>query len=154
MEAIHKERLLNVAKALREEAARRKANPPRNSGDRFNMECFANQCGSPGCALGTYAHRADLQSAFRIAKLAGGTWWVVDAEGEQVYVDGPERDPDTDELHGESYASRSIKEHFGLTDEQAAELFWMTGCGNAQTEHEAADYIEAFVARDGEPDNA
>lgn len=48
------ERLLNVAKALRESP-----NP-----EKFHMSAYARSCGTPACALGHYAARTDLQQAF------------------------------------------------------------------------------------------
>jgi len=40
-----------------------------------------------------------------------------------------------------------ILEHFGITFDEANELFNWDGCGNAKTPLEAAAYIEGFVAR-------
>lgn len=38
-------------------------------------------------------------------------------------------------------------QHFGVTYDEAAELFGSRGCGNAKTGPEAAAYIRAFVKR-------
>ncbi len=51
---MNKERLLNVAKALRESK-----NP-----DKFDMTLYGWHCGTPACAMGHYAARRDLQSDF------------------------------------------------------------------------------------------
>lgn len=64
---MNKERLLNVAKALRE--AR---NP-----EAFTMRTIAHPCGTPACALGHYAARPDLQDAF-----------ILTSEGTLVSTDG------------------------------------------------------------------
>lgn len=47
---MNKERLLNVAKALRESTT-----PP----DLFTMRFVMRECGTPACALGHYAARGD-----------------------------------------------------------------------------------------------
>jgi hypothetical protein len=51
---MNKERLLNVAKALRES---------QNPQD-FDMGTFVHGCGTPACALGHYGCRPDLQDTF------------------------------------------------------------------------------------------
>jgi hypothetical protein len=53
---MNKERLLNVAKALRESP-----NP-----DLFTMARYGFDCGTPACALGHYAARPDLQDFFKL----------------------------------------------------------------------------------------
>lgn len=55
---MNKERLLNVAKALRES----------EHPERFTMRTIAHSCGTPACALGHYAARRDLQDAFILLK--------------------------------------------------------------------------------------
>lgn len=116
---MNKERLLNVAKALRE------APEP----EKFTMIQFVHLapeggCGSPACALGHYAFRQDLQSAF-----------TQDTFGPQS---------------GIGCASEEVLEHFGITEMQACQLFDSRGCDDANTPTEAADYIEKFVETDGE----
>jgi len=59
--SIYRDRLFNVARALRE--------APRP--DRFNMESFGGFCGTPHCAIGHYAARQDLQKTFRLGLLTG-----------------------------------------------------------------------------------
>lgn len=51
-----KQRLLDVAKALREGRHQK----------RFTMEDWGGLCGTPHCALGHYAARKDLQHTFRL----------------------------------------------------------------------------------------
>jgi hypothetical protein len=118
---IHNKRLLNIAKALREDP----------DPDDFCMSSFTNQCGTPACALGHYADRRDLQDAFSLSK--EGYLTVLEdglvVEEIRYVTDFP------------------ITDHFNLSDEEADELFEIEGCGNAQTNIEAAEYIERFVER-------
>lgn len=124
---MNKERLLNVAKALRESP-----NP-----ETFSMEFF-HRCGTPACALGHYAARADLQSTFELR------------EGFGFQLAGK---PAADTL---MFDGEEICEHFGITQEDAYRLFRDSdddgdreipcGCGGAQTAIEAAEWIERFVA--------
>jgi hypothetical protein len=127
MRKVHKERLLKVARALRESAV------PED----FTMRCFVNECGTPACALGHYAARRDLQRAFRISAEEG-----TDVDGNPaVYYYIRSKDG--------VYIAHDVEpvEHFGLDEEQAEELFGGHGCGNAKTPKAAARYIERFVAR-------
>lgn len=119
------ERLLNVARACRET----------KFPDQFTMKCFArDECGSPGCALGNYAVRHDLQDAFslRYAEKNGGTAQLV------------RRDDEYNTFLG--YDSREVVEHFGLTKGEAGVLFGEDGCGDARVASEAAAYIEQWAA--------
>lgn len=128
MAAAARKHLLDVVKALREA-----------SGDThlkadFTMKRFINPCGTPGCALGHYAFREDLQSEFMLRA-------DITCIGAVLYKDvaGPHR------LY---FSDRRFKQYFGLWNiEEADELFRDDGCGNAKTPLEAADYIESFVAR-------
>jgi hypothetical protein len=96
--------------------------------DYFNMEHYLNGCGTPACAIGHYGCRTDLQS---IMALRNG--WL-------EY---------TDDHIGVDYFDERMEEHFGLNQSQMTELFSGSGCGGAKTPTEAAEYIEAFVARGG-----
>lgn len=116
---MNKERLLNVVKALRESPV-----PEKFTMHRFVYMTTANECGSPACALGHYAFRQDLQSAF-----------TRDTFGPQS---------------GVGCASECVLEHFHITEQQACQLFDSCGCDSAKTPNEAADYIEKFVETDGE----
>lgn len=107
------DRLANVSRALRESPAP----------ERFTMRRFTNQCGSPACAFGHYAARADLQQAF-----------YLDTHGSPLSIDG-EHFVDT------------IKTHFGIDELETTELFGGFGCDNAQTPEAAAAYIDCFIER-------
>jgi len=137
-------RLLNVARALREY----------EHPERFDMNCYVynyeylamegklekheDWCGTPGCALGTYASRSDLQRVLRINECI-----TIDVHGNRinqpvmVLASKPNFTADYND----------VLEHFGINDEEAEELFDHGGCGNAQTPIEAAKYIENFVAK-------
>lgn len=115
------ERLLNVAKALRESP-----NP-----ENFDMVVVVEEsCGTPGCAFGHYAARADLQDAFRVEQRRelGGFAVIKAVDGMYCPYDHP-----------------VVAEHFGLSKMDLEELFCGAGCGDAQTPIEAAEYIEKFV---------
>ena len=115
---MNKERLLNVAKALRESP----------SPEDFDMGTYITDCGTPGCALGHYAAREDLQSLLSLC----GNRDIKFREGGSAW-----------------YADSRISEHFELGTPQLEELFDCTGCGRARTTEQAATYIEQFVANEG-----
>lgn len=118
---MNKERLLNVARALRESP-----NP-----DEFDMGLYAHRCDTPACAWGHYCHRRDLQNEF-----------MLDKHGDPVSVDADDKGCHRDaELF-----SDMIDKHFDLSSTAVVKLFGFYGCGNAQTAIEAAEYIERFVA--------
>lgn len=119
---MNKERLLNVAKALRESP-----HP-----ERFDMGAYAHSCGTPACAFGHYAARRDLQQFLAIDSDSNAD---CDSSVKYVYDDGL-ADYDDDE----------ILEHFGISFDEAWDLFSSTGCGRAKTVTQAAEYIERFVA--------
>jgi len=121
---VYKQRLLNVAKALRESPAP----------DQFRMDDVINDCGTPACAFGHYACRADLQSAYcpQVIHFDRGDVWHVVLSGTSTHV---------------SYTGQHVREHFGLDRSEVTELFEGDGCGMANTANEAANYIEQFVAR-------
>lgn len=119
---MNKERLLNVAKALREAK-----NP-----EAFNMNFHLDhECGTPACAFGHYAARQDLQGAFKIA--FDGRWKAynietTDGQNENVW-----------------WSDECVHEHFGVTEIEARELFFTDGCGNAKSALDAAEFIERYV---------
>lgn len=137
MNKVQKKRLLNVAKSLRE-----------SKSPRFTMECFVNGeggetpaeagvdvseknfCGTPACALGHYGSRGDLQKKMKIG------WDMVYKSPALVYKNN--RPVGSDDP--------AVCEHFGITQDEAFELFGGDGCGYANTALEAAEYIERFVA--------
>ena len=69
MNKAQKKRLLNVAKALRDD----------KDPEKFTMASFSN-CGTPACALGHYAARRDLQNIFRLTR--GGWLGLVGKRGD------------------------------------------------------------------------
>lgn len=96
--------------------------------EKFTMTRYGHCCGTPACAIGHYAARRDLQDAFMLTQSGG---FVMN--------------------DGDYYSTRdSVLSHFEITDNQENQLFESEGCGNAQTPQQAADYIEKFVATDGE----
>lgn len=114
---MNKQRLLNVARALRESP-----NP-----DKFDMKLIQHSCGTPACALGHYVARTDLQSAF-LPPPIGARYRINDVNGLMLYPFGP-----------------LVLGHFGLSETELEELFDEEGCGGAKTAVEAAEYIEKFV---------
>lgn len=83
-------------------------------------------CGSPGCAIGHYAARPDLQDLFGI-----GTRGFL-----SLRATGAEISP----------YSEYVCDHFGISANDAFRLFNMAGCGGAKTAVRAAEFIERFVA--------
>jgi len=120
---MHKERLLLVAKALRESA----------QPDKFAMWTY-HRCGTPACAVGHYAARRDLQDFMQLAvdrdtgSLRFGVWGATKLAND--YWD----------------YNAAICSHFDITPDQREELFGADGCGDAETANQAARYIERFVA--------
>lgn len=128
------ERLLNVAKALRES----------KHPEKFSMKDFANpDCGTPMCALGHYASRTDLQSDFYLIdpKLRGST------------VNSPLRAAVFGDDEPIGYDSRVVLRHFGIDYDAAEDLFGVAGCDDAMTPLAAAIYIERFVAEHQDADD-
>lgn len=148
------QRLLNVARALRESP----------KPEAFNMNCYIHNddtidivdgintrwnnttmnmeyvfngvvidtkewCGTPACALGHYAARPDLQRL--------------------LFVGGSKRNPKlklvASPKQDRQFSDIKVCQHFGITEDQANELFDHDGCGGAETAIEAAQYIERFV---------
>lgn len=131
---MNKERLLNVAKALRESPS-----PADFSMDLINFTSIAG-CNTPACAIGHYAYRKDLQDAFELRESSLGFYKANSSDHKQLMYEGPE-----------------VCAHFGITQGQADQLFRDSdidedgegtpcGCGGAVTAIEAAEYIERFVA--------
>src|SRR5262245_7142093 len=119
MNKLQARRLMNVARACRESES------PKD----FTMARFTNTCGTPGCALGHYVARTDLQRIMVEVYHAGIPWPVLrDNRDRAVDYDSPE-----------------TRRHFGLDSEALTELFSPWGCGRASTSGQAARYIERFV---------
>lgn len=118
-------RLLKVARAIREAHA---------SGLSFDMERY-HSCGSPGCAMGHYVAREDLQDEFTL--VTGRGFGLIGLRG----TDGP-----MDGDYPEHFAK-----HFDITRIQAIELFAWDGCSLALNDAlKAARYIENFVEKNRE----
>lgn len=122
---MNKERLLNVAKALRESK-----NP-----NEFCMARHVNACGTPACAFGHYAARSDLQSWFTINTTTDP--YRFPDQGVYVVVGG--------EAVSICYDHEIVHTHFDLDKETIEQLFSQRGCNWAGTAIEAAEYIERFV---------
>ena len=120
---IGNQRLLNVARALRESIK------PKD----FTMECYINECGTPACALGHYAFRSDLQTEFKLV--------IITDESSQYY----DIEHKNDEGYSLNFDDPEVLEHFAITDGDSWNLFSADGCGYANTALEAALYIENFV---------
>lgn len=134
MKKLAQQRLMTVVKLLREaqrSSKRRSA---------FDMGAWANHCGTPACALGSYAAREDLQRTFRFVRDSDGFFGVT-AKGLR---DGSISFPLS------AREAEVFKRHFDLTPEQADELFGAEGCGKAKTPKHAADYIEKFIQLNSE----
>ena len=105
---IYKQRLLNAARAVRESPAPH----------RFNMDYYLHADGTPGCVIGHYCARTDLQDAYRTTF------------GGHIIATSLNDDP---------------LKHFGITGAEHNLLFSGRGCCGAQTVEQAARYIEAFA---------
>lgn len=113
--SINTEALLNVARACRE------CRKP----EEFTMRIIGHNRGTPGCALGQYAARDDLQTVF-----------ILDDHGDLRIVN---------RVPGIGITS-TVQAHFGIDEFEDDELFGSRGCGGAKTPPQAAEYIERFVA--------
>jgi hypothetical protein len=117
---MNKERLLNVAKALRGSK-----NPRAFTMKTYVWGGIGHPCGTPACALGHYASRRDLQDFIEI----GGQKRLISLKNGQTVF----------------YDDAAVLDHFDIGWEEANELFGHSGCGGAETVEEAAAYIERFV---------
>lgn len=102
-------------------------------GERYqsNFDKRADWCGSPGCVLGNYASRTDLQDLLQI------TWRG--AEPAVAFKSWPYEDF--------VFHDPRVLDHFGIDVKEADELFSAHGCGGARTPEQAATYLEDFAAR-------
>jgi hypothetical protein len=105
----------------------------------FGMSRFCDyECGTPGCHIGNYAARGDLQQDFMLVRHEQAlghdltAWWPIHSEsGDTLNPGSPE-----------------FQAHFGITQEESLELFDTDGCGNAGNDRELAiKYLEDFCAR-------
>lgn len=107
---------------LRAAEITRRANPKE-----FHMGYFVHPCGTPACVLGNYA--ADPDTPFEVRR---NEPWHIYSRARSVPV---------------VYDAHEICEHFAISHEDARALFSSTGCDYAQMPDQAADFIEAFVAK-------
>lgn len=127
---MNKERLLNVARALRDAHADDKLRAE------FYMGVEVHEaCGTPACALGHYAARSDLQDVWKIEKRPrSGMFRMVftrpeEHDGEEIAY----------------YDDAAVFNHFGIDEDDHAALFSAEGCDLATTPLEAAEFIENYV---------
>jgi hypothetical protein len=139
---LNKQRLLNVAKALRE------APVP----EKFDMGRHVHTCGTPSCAFGHYAARSDLQDEFSI-----------DSSRESAHL--PYQGVYLKNGAGICFSDDVVLTHFDLDEDDIGELFGSMAANptdnnpetyarlarTCQTPIEAAEYIEQFVARRAGP---
>jgi hypothetical protein len=118
-------RLLQLAEMLdrADEEHKRKGEPG------YDQERYRHGCGAPACGLGHWA-------------AANPDRWKLDVD---TYAPALK--------HGLTFifGLRAAEHDFALTSRETLELFEVYGCNNAKTALEAAAYIRAFVARQGQP---
>jgi hypothetical protein len=128
---IFKQRMLNVARALRESPAP----------DDFTMSTEFHDCGTPACAWGHYLLRRDLQNAF-MASLES-----IDTEGFYSGLYSGYAHTSDGRIRELVYSSLLVRAHFGIDFDETEEVFGPFGCNDAQSAREAAEYIEWFAER-------
>ena len=95
--------------------------------DRFTMAYFGHRCGTPACAFGHYAARTDLQKTYRM-----------DKRGQILMNSGVE-------MGG---WSTSLCPHFGISYQEADDLFEVNGCNFAQDNRQRAiAFIKKFIIK-------
>jgi hypothetical protein len=101
----------------------------------FSMAQFTHACGTPSCVLGHYASRRDIQRTFRLGDhdpipcdRCGGPE-ILTNNGKPIGFDDP-----------------AVLDHFGITIDEAYELFDSDGCGRAQTPKQAIRFLRKFIA--------
>lgn len=124
MNKVNFRRMDNVVRVLDE--------APTNLKNSLDMGEYFSECGSPACVLGHYASRPDVQRLLRPGKrrdsYGGGLMPVAVKSGRRVGLD-----------------SEEVLSHFGITYEEAEELFGGEGCGGATTTKAAAKYVKQFI---------
>jgi hypothetical protein len=125
-------RLERLAKILdTADAEHRKRGEPKY--DQSRVEHI--ECGSPGCAIGHWA--AANPDRFGLRRIKS-----FDLSRSEYFVFVCKKDDNSDldfDKHGQS--------EFGINENEASELFYVHGCGDARTAKQAAKYIRKFVAR-------
>lgn len=79
------------------------------------------ECGTPGCSLGHYASRIDVQRVF-----------ILNNRGKVETKSGHALESET-------------AHHFGIDHLQFSQLFGSEGCGNAKRPGSAAKYVDRFT---------
>lgn len=141
------QRLLRAAKSVEESEIP----------EAFTMKCFfhgdgiggstpekaqeKNWCGTPACVLGHYGSRPDLQRLFVVELVPESLTY--NSEGNLVKIEHPELKYRSG--GGLCFSDDEFLDHFGVTEQQAIDLFDMNGCGNAKTPKEAVTFIRKFV---------
>lgn len=123
---MNSERLMLVVRALRESP----------DPSKFAMHEVVNVCGSPACAIGHLFCRPDLQQRFHLTKASRML-----SIYELVHDHETGRDI--------SYDDDAVMDWLDLDESSFDELFAASGCDNAQTTEEAADFIESWVSANG-----
>lgn len=114
---VFEQRLRNCQVALRDAIS---------NGHNFDMSRY-HHCGTPMCVFGHYVARHDLQQEFRLGSVCSVDY-VAGGGFAGICSGGPQK-------------------HFGITYDEANELFSAEGCGHAETPQQAIAYIEDFIAR-------
>lgn len=129
---IGNQRLLNVARALRES----------NKPEKFTMHLYGySDCGTPACALGHYAVRTDLQDIFQLVRSNNvGSLLTIIKTGLIHHDNGIDED-------------NIVRSHFAISYSDGCRLFSFYGCNRAKTPIEAATFIENFVKSRREKNN-
>jgi hypothetical protein len=117
---LYKQRVLNVARALRESP----------DPDKFYMGDVIHNCGTPACAFGHYVCRTDLQDSFVPRQHSIVRGWGAYWKDSGAYA---------------LYFAEETRLHFGLDLEEHHKIFAGGGCGGAKTATDAAMFIELFA---------
>ena len=127
------DRLLLVARALRES----------DRPQAFMMERI-HTCGTAHCAFAHYVARRDLQQVFQfpLGDCAEQIYQTTHGNTNNMVLVGV-----WGATRPEFWWRRAIETHFELSPEQTELIFGSTGCNDAQTAVQAAEYIETYVAR-------
>lgn len=100
----------------------------------FSMEVYGMDCNTPCCVLGHYCARHDIQRQFRLCDGITDAL-IIDLFGEDLV----------------QYNHPAILRHFGITADEAHELFSVDGCGKAKTATQAQEYLQRFITRHTRP---
>lgn len=96
------------------------------------------ECRTPGCIIGNYAARQDLQTLF----------YINDDNDICLRVEPYPLEPHGVRAHLLFFENPKFLEHFGISFDEAYELFSGRGCDRAGKDAvKAANYIEDFITR-------